>query len=206
MQFAEQLLEPLADPALAQQPVVGALLRRERKQGAGGHVFGRRRQIGAALGLGDQAGVEGQHAAIAVALLVAEAFAIARLEVDDADARPVGRAFAELVVGPHLQERHRHPFVDEGRERILGSDDEIGLGGAAAAVLDDLVLAAHLVEIELHQVVDRSGRGGVVEAPFARPQARGVEAEIEELNARAGDQCRRAGIARETGEFAHVTL
>ena len=32
---------------------------------------------------------------------------------------------------------------------------------------DDLVLAAALVEIDLHQIVDRLGGGGVVEAPFA---------------------------------------
>ena len=158
MELAEQLLQPLAHPALAQQPVIGALLRGEREQRARRHVLGRRRQIGAALGLGDQAGVEGQHGAIAVALLVAEALAVARLEIDHAHARPVGRALAELVVGPHLQERHRHPFVEKGRQRVLGGDHEVGLGGAAAAVLDHLVLAAHLVEVELHQVVDRPRR------------------------------------------------
>ena len=204
MQFAEQLLQPLRHPALAQQPVVGALLRREREQRARRHVLGRGGEIGAALGLGDQAGVEGEHAAIAVALLVAVARAVARLEIDHAHARPVGRALAELVVGPHLQEGHRHPLVEKGRQGVLGGDHEVGLGGAAAAVLDHLVLAAHLVEVELDQVVDGLGGRGVMEAPFAHLQAHGIEAEVEELNARAGDQRRRAGIARQAGKVAHV--
>jgi hypothetical protein len=59
--------------------VVGALVRRQSEQRAGGHVLRRRRQVGTALGLGDQAGIEGEHGAVAVALLVAEAFAVARL-------------------------------------------------------------------------------------------------------------------------------
>ena len=206
MELAEQLLEPLGHPVLAQQPVIGALLRGEHEERARRHVLGRGREIGAALGLGDQAGVEGQHGAVAVALLVAIARAVARLEIDHAHARPVGRAFAELVVGPHLQERHRHPFVEKGRQRVLGGDHEVGIGGAAAAALDHLVLAAHLVEIELHQVIDRLVAGGVVEAPFARLQAHGIEAEIEELDAGAGNQRRRAGVARQAGKIAHVTM
>ena len=206
MELAEQLLEPLAHPALAQQPVIGALLRGEREQRARRHVLGRRREIGAALGFGDQAGVEGQHGAVAVALLVAIARAVARLEIDHAHPRPVGRAFAELVVRPHLQERHRHPLVEKGRQRVLGGDHEVGLGGAAAAAFDHLVLAAHLVEVELHQVVDRLAAGGVMEAPFAHLEAHGIEAEIEELDAGAGNQRRRAGVARQAGKIAHVTM
>src|SRR6266508_4094994 len=64
-----------------------------------------------------------------MALLVAIARAVARLEIDHAHARPVGRALAELVVGPHLQEGHRHPLVEKGRQRILGGDHEVGRGG-----------------------------------------------------------------------------
>ena len=206
MEFAEQLLEPLRHPALAQQPVVGALLRGEREQGARGDVLGRGGEIGAALGLGDQAGVEGQHRTIAVALFVAIARTVARFEIDHAHARPVGRTFAELVVRPYLQEGHRHPLVEERCQRILGGDHEIGFGGATAAVLHDFVLAAAFVEIELHQIVDSARRGSVVEAPFAHLEAHGIEAEIEELNAGAGNQRRRAGVARQAGEVAHVTF
>src|SRR5262249_51393969 len=154
MYRANRLPPPLVHPALAQQPVVGALLGGEREQRARRHVLRRGREIGAPFGLGDQAGIEGEHTAIAMALLVAVARAVARFEIDHPYARPVGRALAELVVGPHLQEGHRYPLVQEGSQRVLGGDDEVWLGGAAAAVLDHLVLPAHLVEVELDKVVD----------------------------------------------------
>ncbi len=188
------------------QPVIGALLGREREERPRRHILGRGREIGAALGLGNQAGVEAQHGAVAVALLVAIARAVARLEIDHAHPRPIGRTLAELVVRPRLQEGHGHPFVEKGRQRVLGGDHEIGLGGTAATALDHLVLATHLVEVELHQVVDRLVAGGIVEAPFAYLEAHGIEAEIEELNAGAGDQRRRAGVARQAGKVAHVTM
>src|SRR6185295_12384039 len=78
--------------------------------------------------------------------------------------------------------------------------------GAAAAVLDHLVLAAALVEVELHEIVDGVGRRGVVEAPFADTQLGRIEAEVEELDAGTRDQRRRAGIARQAGKIGHEGL
>ena len=206
MQLAEQFLEPLIHPALAQQPVVGPLLRRQREQRPRGHVLGRRGKIGASFGLGDQAGIEGEHGAIAIALFVAVARAVAALQVDHAHARPIGRTFAELAVRAHLQEGDGNPLVKKRCQGILGGNHEVGLGGTTPTRFDHFVLAAAFVELELYQVVHGGAGRGIMEAPFAHLEARGIESEVEELNARAGDQGRRAGIARQAGEVAHVML
>ena len=92
------------------------------------HPWARAPDVGAALGLGDQAGIEGEHAAMAeMALLVAIARAVARASRSTTRiARPVGWSLAELVVGSDLQEGHRHPLVEEGRQGVLPVTTRLG--------------------------------------------------------------------------------